>query len=61
MNLSLDPDSDMRWIYDCWHPDYNSERARDLRERRDVAIRSAPRRMAWEAQLNDALKEPKHD
>jgi hypothetical protein len=51
--LSLEPDERMRWIYDYTHPDYNSDRAKDLRERREVAMRNAPRWMIEEARLND--------
>ena len=53
--ISLNPDPDMRWIYDYTHPDYNSDRARSLRERRSQAIQSAPEWMIREAQLNDLL------
>ena len=59
MKLSLEPDEHMRWIYDYTHPDYNSDRAKDLRERRRVAMVNAPRWMVWEAELNDSLKEVK--
>lgn len=53
--LTLEPDEHMRWIYDYTHPDYNSLKARDLRERRRVAMRNAPQWMIEEARLNDAL------
>jgi len=44
----------MRWIYD---PRYKDDpQARDLRERRDAAIRSAPQWMLDEAHLNDELE-----
>ena len=56
MILSLDPDLQLRWIYDSTHPDYNTPRAKDLRERRANAIRNAPEWMVREAQLNDALR-----
>ena len=56
MKLSLEPDEDMRWIYDYTHRDYNTPRAHDLRERRAAAIRNAPEWMVREAQLNDALR-----
>lgn len=56
MNLSLEPDPHMRWIYDYTHPDYNSDRAKDLRARRDAAFRSAPRWMIREAEMNDNLR-----
>jgi hypothetical protein len=55
--LSMEPNEDMRWIYDNAHPDYRSERAESLRERRAAAIRSAPRWMIEEAQMNDILRE----
>ena len=54
--LSLEPDEDMRWIYDNNHPDYNSDRAKDLRERRAAALRSAPEWMIREAEMNDAWR-----
>lgn len=52
--LSLKPDEHMRWIYDPSHPEYNSARAEDLRERRAAAMRNAPAWMIEEARLNDA-------
>jgi hypothetical protein len=57
--LSLEPDPWMRWIYDTRHPDYNSPQARDLREARAAALRSAPRWMVELAELNDRLR--KHE
>ena len=54
--LSLEPDDDMRWIYDYTHPDYNTDRAKWLREARHRAIQSAPEWMVREAQMNDAMK-----
>ena len=57
--LSLNPDPDMAWIYDHTHPDYNTPRAQDLRERRSRAIANAPEWMRREAQLNDLMKERK--
>jgi hypothetical protein len=54
--LSLEPDPDMRWIYDYTHPDYNSPRARHLRESRAAALRNAPQWMIELARLNDALE-----
>ena len=54
--LSLEPDEDMRWIYDPRHPDYNSVYAKHLRERRDSALKQAPEWMFREARLNDALR-----
>ena len=53
--LTLEPDPHMRWIYDYTHPDYNSDMARDLRERRAAALRSCPRWMIQEARMNDAF------
>jgi len=53
--LSLKPDKDMAWIYDPVHPDYNTPRARHLREGRAAALNSAPHWMIEEARLNDAL------
>jgi hypothetical protein len=54
--LSLEPDARMRWIYDTAHPDYHSDRARDLRARREQAVRNAPQWMIEEARMNDNLK-----
>ena len=56
--LSLEPDPDMRWIYDYTHPEYNSDRAKSLRERRAAALQNAPRWMIEEARVNDALRPP---
>lgn len=56
MSLSLEPDPDMRWIYDPSHRDYHTDRAKDLRERRAAAMRNAPEWMVREAELNDALR-----
>jgi hypothetical protein len=53
--LSLEPDEDMKWIYDQRHPDY-SDRVKDLRNRRDSAIRNAPRWMIEEARMNDVMR-----
>lgn len=53
MMLSLEPDENMKWIYDYRHPDYYSDRAKHLRAARDSALRSAPRWMIEEARLND--------
>ena len=55
MKLSLEPDPHMRWIYDYTHPDYNSDRAEDLRERRHRAMQGSPQWMIEEARLNDNL------
>ena len=57
--LSLEPDEHMRWIYDPSHRDYDSDRARDLRERRDAAMRGAPEWMRREAELNDLIRQLK--
>lgn len=51
--LTLQPDDHMRWIYDLTHPDYNSDEARDLRERRRAAMQNAPQWMIDEARMND--------
>jgi hypothetical protein len=55
-NLSLQPDEDMKWIYDYTHPEYNTDRARHLREARARALASAPEWMIEGARLNDILK-----
>lgn len=54
--LSLEPDESMRWIYNHRHPNYNTDYAKDLRERRARAIQSAPEWMKQEAQLNDVMR-----
>jgi len=54
--MSLEHEEHMRWIYDPSHPDYNSERAEWLRQRRSAALASAPEWMIREAQLNDAIR-----
>lgn len=54
--LSLEPDEHMKWIYDPSHPDYNTDRAKHLREARSRAISSAPQWMIEEARLNDLLR-----
>ena len=54
--FSLSPDDCMRWIYDYNHPEYNSDRARWLRERRAAALRNAPKWMIAEAAFNDHMK-----
>lgn len=54
--FSLEPDESMRWIYDSSHPDYHSDRVRDLRDRRAAALRSCPQWMLNEAASNDALR-----
>lgn len=53
--FSLEPDEHMRWIYDFRHPDYNSDRARNLRDRRAAALRSCPQWMLDDAALNDEM------
>ncbi len=55
-NLSLEPDDNMRWIYDNNHPDYHTPRARHLRDARDAALRSAPEWMIRVAESNDNFK-----
>lgn len=54
--LSLEPDEDMKWIYDYLHPEYHSDRAKDLRNRRDSALRHAPQWMIEEARMNDIMR-----
>jgi len=51
-NPSLQPDEHMKWIYDTTHPEYNSDRAKDLRARRQAALNSCPRYMIEEAYIN---------
>jgi hypothetical protein len=55
--LTLEPDDDMRWIYDTTHRDYSSKEAEWLRGRRAAALRSAPEWMIREAKFNDAMRE----
>jgi hypothetical protein len=55
-NWSLEPDSDKRWIYDTQHPDYNSDQAKWLRERRFNALRRLPEWMKDMALSNDERK-----
>ena len=52
-DLSLLPDDYMKWIYDYLHPNYHSDYARDLRARRDAAMRSAPQYLFEIALQND--------
>lgn len=59
MKLSLRPDEHMRWIYDYTHPEYNSEQAKWLRERRAAAIANAPQWMIELARFNDSLRNRK--
>lgn len=54
--LSLEPDDHMKWIYDHRHPDYNTDRAKHLREARFMAIHNAPEWMKREAEMNDTLR-----
>jgi len=54
--LSLEPDADMRWIYDPAHRDYNTPMAEHLRRARSSAIRSAPKWMVEEARINDVYR-----
>ncbi len=51
--FSLEPDESMRWIYDTRHPDYYSDQAEDLRERRRAALLSCPGWMLNAALAND--------
>lgn len=55
--LSLQPDPHMAWIYDPNHPDYHSDKARDLRERRRAALAAMPQVMKDQAAFNDAISE----
>lgn len=55
-NLSLDPDEDMRWIYNYSDPRYHSEQAKDLRERRALALRMCPQWMLDMAYINDCKR-----
>lgn len=55
-SLSMEPDPDMRWIYDHTHPEYNTDRAKWLRERRSRAIQGAPEWMKRMAQGDDVLR-----
>jgi len=57
MSLSLQPDPWMRWIYDPQHPDYDSERAQDLRRQRERALQATPGWVKELAHLNDSLRE----
>ena len=59
MKLSMKPDAHMKWIYNTLHPDYNSDMAKDLRERRCRAIANAPEWMRREAYVNDLRKDIK--
>lgn len=54
--LSLEPDDHMKWIYNPSHPNYNSDQAKDLRERRAAALRSCPEWVLLDAYLNDIMK-----
>lgn len=47
--LTSQPDERMKWIYDMYHPDYHSDRAKDLRTRRWLALNSLPEWMKHEA------------
>ena len=51
--FSLEPDEHMKWIYDSKHPDYNTDMAKDLRNRRANALSQCPQWMIWDALLND--------
>lgn len=59
LSLRLDPWN--RWLYDYTHPDYHSDRAKDLRERHWRAYQNAPRWMIDEARLNDELRDDIRD
>lgn len=54
--FSLEPDEHMQWIYDPRHPDYHTDYARDLRERRANALSQVPQWMFWDAFRNDELR-----
>ena len=54
IGFSLKPDPWMAWIYDHTHPEYMG-RGKDLRERRDAALRSCPQWMLQQAAMNDDL------
>ncbi len=54
--LTLEPDEHMRWIYDYTRPDYNSDQARYLRERRAAALRNCPLWMLEDARANSNLR-----
>ena len=54
--LSREPDEDMKWIYAYTRPEYPSDQAKDLRNRRDSALRHAPQWMIEEARMNDILR-----
>lgn len=41
--LTDQPDPWNAWIYDKSHPEYNSERAKDLRMRREKSLAAVPR------------------
>lgn len=59
-NLSLKPDPHMKWIYDYSDRErYNSPEARDLRVRRDAALRTCPEWMIETAMINDQMAEEK--
>ena len=57
--LSLAADEHNRWIYDPSHIDYDTDQAKDLRERRLRAILSAPQWLIQEARFNDLMKKEK--
>jgi hypothetical protein len=54
--LSLQPDEHMRWIYDPNHTDYHTDKARDLRGRRQRALESMPASERDQASFNDAMR-----
>ena len=51
--FSLEPDERMKWIYDPKHPDYNTDRAKYLRNARAYALTNCPQWMLEEAYMND--------
>lgn len=54
--FSLEPDEHMRWIYDARHPEYNTDYAKSLRERRSNALTQVPSWMFYDAFKNDERK-----
>ena len=51
--LRLAPDAWNAWIYDTKHRDYNSEYAKNLRNRRSYAIRHAPDIIKFDAYVTE--------
>ncbi len=54
--LSLKLDESMKWIYDPSHPDYQSDKAKYLRDAREAALNSCPQWMIEEARMNDVQR-----